>query len=139
MAFPHLANLAIDRVQAQPASVQLEAHIRTTDAGCPACGQHSSRIHSRYTRRVADAVVGGRRMVLKLLVHRFFCLNRDCPTVTFAEKAPGLTIRYARRSQQAAHAPQDIGLALAGRAGARLADRLELRAGRTRAMRKRRQ
>ena len=109
----------------------LEAHIRTPDAGCPACGKPSARIHSRYTRRVADAVVGARRMVLKLLVRRFFCLTPDCPTVTFVEQVPGLTSRYARRSQQAAQALQDIGLALAGRAGARLADRLGLRAGRT--------
>ncbi|GID27494.1 ISL3 family transposase [Paractinoplanes brasiliensis] len=131
MVFPHLARLAIDRVQAQPTSVLLEAHIRTTDADCPACGKPSARIHSRYTRRVADAVVGARRMVLKLLVRRFFCLAPGCPTVTFVEQVPGLTSRYARRSQHASQALQDIGLALAGRAGARLADRLGLRAGRT--------
>ena len=70
-------------------------------------------------------------MVLKLLVRRFFCLATGCKTVTFVEQVPGLTSRYARRSQHAAEALQDIGLALAGRAGARLAGRLGLRAGRT--------
>jgi transposase len=123
--------VVIDRVQVQPASVLFEVHARADGACCPACGQRSGRIHSRYTRRVADAVVGGRRIVLKLLVRRFFCAEPDCKAVTFAEQVPGLTSRYARRSQQAAQALQDIGLALAGRAGARLAGRLGLRAGRT--------
>lgn len=131
MVFPHLAAVVIDQVRVQPASVLLEAHARTLDADCPGCGQRSARVHSRYTRRLADAVIGARRMVLKLLVRRFFCPATNCTTVTFAEQVPGLTSRYARRSQHATEALQDIGLALAGRAGSRLAGRLGLRAGRT--------
>ena len=109
----------------------VEAHSRAADARCSSCGHHADRVHSRYTRRVADAVFGGRRLVLQLRVRRFFCSAESCPAVTFVEQVAGLTSRYARRSQPATDALQEIGLALAGRAGARLAVRLGMRVGRT--------
>ncbi|WP_394468236.1 transposase family protein [Kutzneria buriramensis] len=39
---------------------------------CRACGGVSSRAHSRYHRRVADAAIAGRPVGLKLEVRRFF-------------------------------------------------------------------
>jgi hypothetical protein len=53
-----------------------------------------------------------------------FCDQVRCPTRTFAEQIPGLTSRYGRRSPLLQRSLEKIGLALAGRAGARLADRL---------------
>lgn len=78
-------------------------------------------MHSRYERRLADAVVGGRRLVIRLRVRRLFCDAAGCAAVTFAEQVPGLTMRYARRSRPARQALERLGLALAGRTGARLA------------------
>jgi hypothetical protein len=75
-------------------------------------------------------VVGGRRLVIRLEVRRFFCDRDDCPTQTFAEQVSGLTSRYARCSPPLRQALQAIGLALAGRAGARLAGCLGLRVSR---------
>jgi DNA-binding NarL/FixJ family response regulator len=79
------------------------------------------RVHSRYERRLADTAVGGRASVVRLRVRRFFCENDACPAVTFAEQVPGLTCRYARRTPPLTGQLASIGLALAGRAGARLA------------------
>jgi hypothetical protein len=59
-------------------------------------------------------------------VRRFFCDRPTWSTRTFAEQIPGLTSRYARRSLVLQRSLADIGLALAGRAGARLADLLGL-------------
>jgi transposase len=87
-------------------------------------------VHSRYQRRLADAAVGGRRVVLRLGVRRFFCDHPDCRARTFTEQLPGLTTRYARRTSLLKRMLQAIGLALAGRAGARLAGRLGLPASR---------
>jgi transposase len=97
---------------------------------CPHCGQASERVHSRYERRLADAVVAGRRLVIRLRVRRWFCGTTDCPAVTFAEQVPGLTVRYARRSRPAGQVLERLGLALAGRAGARLAAGLGFRVSR---------
>ena len=55
-----------------------------------------------------------------LRVRRFFCGNPGA-AVTFAEQVDGLTGRYLRRSLPLLGLLAQIGLALAGRAGARLA------------------
>lgn len=97
---------------------------------CPGCETLSVRVHSRYQRRLADAALAGRTVVLQLTVRRFFCDDADCPARTFAEQIPGLTSRWARRTTPLTSILTMIGLALAGRAGARLARRLALPASR---------
>jgi hypothetical protein len=59
-------------------------------------------------------------------VRRFFCDEALCSARTFAEQIPGLTARHARRSPLLRRMLESIGLALAGRAGARLAGALGL-------------
>jgi hypothetical protein len=69
-------------------------------------------------------------MRIRLQVHRFFCDQTGCAARTFAEQIDGLTIRYARRSGLAHRMLAGVGLALGGRAGARLAAVLGLSVGR---------
>jgi len=90
----------------------------------------SGRVHSRYPRTLADAPNAGERVELRLRVRRFFCDNPVCSKGTFAEQVPELTERYARRIGLLRGMLEAIGLALAGRAGARLAARLGMTAGR---------
>ena len=63
---------------------------------------------------------GGRPVVIRLAVRRFLCRNPACRSVTFAEQVDGLTGRYLGRSLPLRGFLAQIGLALAGRAGARL-------------------
>jgi hypothetical protein len=63
-------------------------------------------------------------VVISLTVRRFFCVNPDCAVKTFAEQVDGLSARYRRRTAPALAMLEQVGLALAGRAGARLAARL---------------
>ena len=60
-------------------------------------------------------------MLIRLRVRRFFCSNPVCAAGTFAEQVDGLTGRYLRRSLPLLGLLAQIGLVLAGRAGARLA------------------
>jgi transposase len=87
-------------------------------------------VHSRYTRRVADQPIGGQLVVLHVQVRRFRCGNRRCPRRTFAEQAPEVVARYARRTQGLRIALEHVGLALGGRPGQRLSWRLGLPASR---------
>jgi transposase/transposase IS204/IS1001/IS1096/IS1165 family protein len=128
---PHLAAVVIDRAEAGPGGVRLWAHPRAVQAACPRCGRSSRRVHSGYERRLADAAVGGRPAEIRVAVRRFFCGNPGCPAVTFAEQVDGLTSRYARRSPPLAAMLTAIAVALAGRAGARLAAVLGMAAGRS--------
>jgi len=83
-------------------------------------------VHSRYERRLEDVALAGEPVELRLRVRRFFCDAPACVTRTFAEQIPGLTSKHARRSPALQRSLADIGLALAGRAGARLAGLLGL-------------
>ena len=119
--FPHLCGLLVERIEPAGAGVVIEARSAAPRAACPACGAWSSRVHSGYVRTVADGPAGGRPVVIRLAVRRLFCRNPACAVVTFAEQVDGLTGRYLRRSLPLPGLLGQIGLALAGRAGARLA------------------
>lgn len=75
---------------------------------------------------MGDAAISGRPTSLRVRVRRFFCDATDCVTRTFAEQIEGLTSRYGRRTLVARGMLEAIGMALAGRAGARLAAKLGL-------------
>jgi transposase len=100
-------------------------------ADCPACGTGSVSVHGCYQRRLVDTALCGRRVELRLTVRRFRCREASCASVTFAERFEDLTCPYSRFTTTARTALTEIGLALAGRAGARLTVRLGLPAGRT--------
>jgi hypothetical protein len=55
-------------------------------------------VHSRYQRRLADAALGGRQVLIVLSMRRLFCDHDRCARRTFAEQVEGLTVRYARRT-----------------------------------------
>jgi transposase len=118
---PHLAGVVVEGVIAATGLLLVLARARPGTASCPACGTVSGRVHSRYTRRLADASIGGRRVVIRLTARRFFCACAACKRRTFAEQVPGLTARYARKTPPLDGVLRDIAVALAGRAAARLA------------------
>ena len=128
---PHLAGAVAEKAELAGRRLCIWARARAEQASCPACGRFAGRVHSRYQRRLADAAIGGRPVLIRLMVRRFFCPAPDCPVITFAEQAGGLTVRYARRTSPLAEMLTAVALALAGRAGARLAPLLGLLAGRT--------
>jgi len=64
-------------------------------------------------------------------MRRFFCDHTDCSACTFVEQVPGVTEPYARRSLGLQGALVAVGLALAGRAGSRLATRLGMAVSRS--------
>ncbi|WP_309236585.1 ISL3 family transposase [Streptomyces sp. CAI 127] len=95
---------------------------KSAGAECPGCGRWSNRCHGSYLRFPADVPSAGRRVVLRLQVRRFTCADTSCGRKTFVEQVPGLTRRHAQRTDRLRSALAEVGLALAGRAGARLAD-----------------
>ena len=128
---PHLAATVVEAAELAGGWLCLWARARAEAAACPRCSQRSARVHSAYQRRLADMPVGGHGVVIWLRVRRFFCASGGCRAVTFAEQIEGLTSRRARRTPPLARALTAIALALAGRAGARLAGLLGLAVSRS--------
>ncbi len=103
----------VERVtQDGPASLHITAHGLGKAACCPACGQASRAVHSRYDRHPADLPSLGRTTRLGLHIRRFHCRNLTCPRRTFAERLPGLLAPYARRTHRLAEAQGRVGVAL---------------------------
>jgi transposase len=122
MLFPQLAGL--DIVCAEDLGddgIRITARTRTPAADCGLCGQASASGHDRYPRRLRDVPCGSRPVEILVSVRRFRCLNPRCPGATFAEQVPGLTAWYQRRTPGLRAWLETSALALAGRAGARLA------------------
>lgn len=74
--------------------------------------------------------------MIHLTVRRFICRTENCPRRTFAEPFAQLTAPYARITTRLGHVLERVGLALAGRAGARLTAQLGFRVGRMTLLRK---
>lgn len=121
----------MDNAYLKGARVRIEARTSAGTARCPDCGTASRRVHSRYVRTLVDTGIGGRETTLALTVRRLFCDQPSCPRKTFAEQVPGLTTRHGRRTAPAASLAEAVAMALGGRPGARLADRLALPISRT--------
>lgn len=104
--------------------VTLTLGIATTNpnASCPACGHETWRIHSRYTRSLAEEPVFGRQVRLQMTVRRFLCLRSECLRRIFVEPLDGFAARHARTTARLAQIHRAIGSALGGEAGARLAE-----------------
>ncbi|KAK1186531.1 ISL3 family transposase [Streptomyces sp. NBS 14/10] len=110
--------------------MRVAARSTTRGARCPGCRGWSERVHGSYRRHPAHLPAAGTAVVLALTVRRFLCGDRECPRQTFAEQVSGLTRPYAHRTERQRSTLVRIALALAGRAGARLAHLLGMTAGR---------
>jgi transposase len=122
--FPELPFLHVEHVRKTIAGLTVVVRITTTTSICPVCGQASSRVHSRYTRTLADLPWSGRTVQLHGQVRRFFCINRSCPRTTFAEPLAALASRSARRTSRLTEMLSALALVTGGEAGERLSSRL---------------
>jgi transposase len=118
--------LVVEQVLPEPDRVTVVARSRLPTAACPDCDAPSSRVHSRYERRLADLPWQGRPVAVRIRARRFICARPACPRRTFAERLPGVARPFARRCERLADAQRQVALALGGEAGARLSVRLAM-------------
>ncbi|MCA1667978.1 MAG: ISL3 family transposase [Thermomicrobia bacterium] len=119
--FPHLKSLHIEHIAIGTDCVTISIAPMRRSARCPLCRRRSRRVHSRYHRTLADLPISGRHVVLVVRVRRFRCLAPACPRRIFAERLPDLAPPFARRSLPLQHALEQVGFAVGGEAGSRLA------------------
>jgi transposase len=127
---PHLRNLVVVGVGRTSGLVTIETRSAAVSAACPGCGVVSTRGHGGYRRLIRDAPLAGVRVVIRVTVRRFTCREPSCARVTFVEQIDGLTTPHSRSSPPLRAALTAIAVALAGRAGVRLARSLGVTVGR---------
>jgi transposase len=118
-----LPGFQISTLQVDQTHLTVIATSSTSTANCPCCDSPATRVHSHYTRTPRDLPLIGYAVRLVLHVRRFRCLNPACPTMTFAERLPGLLAPSAQRTLRLTSALHDLGLALGGEGGARQSER----------------
>ena len=126
---PAPAELALDRLIVSPEAITVVAIARRAAAACPVCGHLAHRVHSHYTRTLADLPWHGMHIQLHASVRRFFCEHAGCRRRIFTERLSETAAPYARRTGRAARALEAIGFAVGGRPGERLASALALAGG----------
>lgn len=97
---------------------------------CPLCRAPATRVHSSYTRQVADLPCGGQWVRLLLQVHKYFCEGTDCVRKIFVERLTPFVEPWARVTLRLFQIVQTLGLATGGRLGVRVTDRLSIQTSR---------
>lgn len=108
-------------------SLTLIVKVSRTQAECPRCGRPSTRVHSYYTRSVADLPWHGVAIRLELRTRRLRCKNRLCTKRIFCERLPKVVAHYGRKTIRLDDVLRLIGLLLGGEAGSRATRRLAMR------------
>jgi transposase len=124
MLLPKSAHLEINEMVVDQDMLILKARSTQTEAICPYCRRPSGRVHSHYSRCVADLPWAEWRVCLELTVRRFFCDEPLCRYKTFAERFPETVAPFARRTLRLALRQRQTALALGGEAGAKLTPHL---------------
>jgi transposase len=123
---PHLARFRLRAYHWMQGRWHVDLSSRRRAAACPSCQHRSRARHSAYRRTIVDLPLGGVMLVLHLQVRRFFCRHATCPRRIFAERFPALVPIRGRHSLGVYTALRQVGLAVGGRAGVRLARALGL-------------
>jgi transposase len=86
---PKVPGLVLDRFTEREGEVVVEVHCTVGELACPGCSAVARRVHTWHGRRLIEFPAGGRRVVVKLTVRRFFRDSDDCPRRTFVEQVEG--------------------------------------------------
>jgi transposase len=119
--------LVVGHIEIGPDKIVAVARSPSRTSSCPSCGCASARVHSRYQRSLADLPAHGRTVEIKLTVRRFRCVGSICPQKIFAERlGESIAVPFARRTARMESVVHRLGLALGGRPGHSLAERLAI-------------
>lgn len=109
------------------AAVGVEVCSQRLTSPCPRCSCLSERVHSYYTRTLADVPCAGRPLRITLRVRKFRCLDRSCPQHVFTERLPDYVRPWARKTIRLVEQMTSLGMAAGGRGTETVAPALGMR------------
>ena len=119
---PDATTLCLAACHVDTAAAQITLTVRSTQTSvpCPLCATPARRIHSQYTRTLADLPWADYHVRLQLRAHKWFCRHRACRRRIFTERLPTVAAPWARRTLRLAQHLADLGVALGGKTGVAL-------------------
>src|SRR5215218_9373025 len=121
-------SIRLEKVIQHHSSLTLVVKATQPQPECPRCHRPSTRVHSYYTRKVADLPWHGVSVRLELRARRFRCKSSLCTKRVFCERLPRVVAHYGRKTVRMEEALRLIGLLLGGEAGSRATLKLALAA-----------
>lgn len=121
------SSIRLEKIVQHDSSLTLVVRTTPARAECPRCHRPSARVHSYYTRSVADLPWHGVAIKLELRTRRFRCKNSLCTKRVFCERLHRVVAHYARKTVRLDDALRLIGLLLGGEAGARATVKLAIK------------
>lgn len=97
------------------ATVVVEVCSCRVTSPCPCCNTASDRVHSSYTRMVADVPCAGRPVRVMLRVRKFRCPDNACAQQIFTERLPDYLRPWARKTIRLVEQITSLGMATGGR------------------------
>ena len=119
LLFPACSGLLLEEISHEGQVLFLTIRSSKQALACPDCAQESTKVHSRYSRTLADVSLMDYAVRLCVKVRRFFCVNAACARVTFAEPFADLAAARARRTTRQASRLRAIAKELGGRPAVR--------------------
>lgn len=113
-------NFRIISVDNQQDVLVVYVQITTQSAVCPNCCITSKRIHSYYTRKIADLPVFGKTSRIILRPRKFYCHQDECPFKIFTERFESHFRPYKRRTERLESKIRQLGLLAGGRPAQRI-------------------
>ncbi len=81
-------SIRLEKIIQHESSLTLVVRATRVEAECPRCHRLSTRVHSYYTRSMADLPWHGVSVRLHLRTRRFRCKNSLCTKRVFCERLP---------------------------------------------------
>jgi transposase len=90
LLLPSQADLHLNRVIADDLTQTLFVEVTSTQVApaCPRCSTTASRVHSHYTRTLADLPWADVAIQVRLHVRKCFCPTESCSRTIFCERVP---------------------------------------------------
>ncbi len=126
ICLPNASVLQFDSVSVQGKTVIFHASSVQDQAICPQCSQVSGRIHSRYTRTLADLPLSDLAVRLICQVRKFFCPNKECAQKIFVERLKEVAEAFARRTVRLDRIICALAFYVGGRLGAKVTEKLSI-------------
>jgi len=129
LCLPACDRLVVDRVEKTNKGILVRLRCRGKPPSCPSCSREGHH-HSGYRRVLRDLPWQGQRVRLEVLVRRFRCRNRECPSPrarqVFSERITEVARPRARETTRASQFLRWVGYATGGRPAERLLHRMGL-------------
>jgi transposase len=124
--FPSCPDLLLEEITCEGQTLFLTVRSSKKAVACSLCEKVAVKVHSRYTRTLADLSLLEYAVRLRVQVRRFFCSNPACARKTKASPFADLAVAHARRTSRQASRLSAIAKELGGRPAARESENVQM-------------